>query len=391
MAVWLIVLSVLAPSLFPGSAAVEVATLKGDRHAGELLELTAATVVIKQGADSLKVPLADLLEVRFPAGQPPEPADGPRLALVDGSQLPLKEFSVANDEARCETAFGTFRVPISRVAHVRFGTSAGKLDEAWDALLARESKNDLLVVKKEDVLDFLAGATGDVGEKITFLLDGDEVPVAREKVYGIILHRRVPNLNKPLCELHLAGGGVIKASRCALEGSELKLRLVAGADLALPLPSVSSIDFSSGKVVYLSQLEPRDVKYVPFFDIVYEYRRDKSLDGTPLALAGKTYPRGLALHSRTTLRYRIAGEYTKFQAIAGIDDEVRRNGDYSVRLVITGDNKPLFDAEVKTRDAPRPLDLDVTGVRDLEILVDFGSDMLDICDHLDLADAKLVK
>jgi hypothetical protein len=154
---------------------------------------------------------------------------------------------------------------------------------------------------------------------------------------------------------------------------------------------VAALDFSSGKIRYLSQLEPRDVKYVPFFDIVYEYRRDKSLDGAPLALAGKVYSHGLALHSKTTLRYRLAGEYTKFQAIAGIDDEVRRNGDYSVRLVITGDNKPLFDAEVKTRDAPRPLDLDVSGVRDLEILVDFGSDMLDICDHLDLADAKLVK
>jgi len=390
MAVWLIVLSVLAPSLFPGPPAVEVATLKGERHAGELLEVTAGAVVLKQGADSLKVPLADLLEVRFPAAQPPEPADGPRLALVDGSRLALKDFSVANDEARCETAFGSFRVPISRVAHVRFGASTGKLDEAWDALLARESKKDLLVVKKDDVLDFLAGATGDVGEKITFLLDGDEVPVAREKVYGIILHRRVPNLNKPLCELHLAGGGVTKASRCVLEGSELKVRLVAGADLALPLALVSSIDFSSGKVVYVSQLEPRDVKYVPFFDIVYEYRRDRSLDGPLLTLGGKSYSRGLAIHSKTTLRYRIAGDYTRFQGLAGIDDTVRRL-EQSVQLTITGDNKPLFDAEIKGGQPPQVLDLDVTDVRDLEIVVDFGSDMLDIGDHLDLADARLIK
>src|SRR5262249_8179205 len=149
----------------------------------------------------------------------------------------------ANDQARCEAVFGSFRLPISRVAHVRFGASTAKLDEAWDALLARESKNDLLVVKKEEVLDFLAGATGDVGEKVTFLLAGDEVPVAREKVYGLILHRRVPNLPKPVCELHLAGGGVIEAARCAFEGSDFKLKLVAGAELSLPLSVVSSIDF----------------------------------------------------------------------------------------------------------------------------------------------------
>jgi hypothetical protein len=278
---------------------------------------------------------------------------------------------------------------------VRFGISTTRLDEAWAALLARESKNDLLVIKKEDVLDFLAGVTGDVGsqagDKIGFLLEGDEVPVAREKVYGIIFHRRAPNLAKSVCEVRLTSGDVLEASRFTLDRGEFKFRLTAGPDLTLPAAQVAALDFSAGKIRYLSQLEPRDVKYVPFFDIVYEYRRDRSLDGAQLSLAGKTYPRGLALHSKTTLRYRIAGEYAKFLAIAGIDDEVRRNGDYSVRLVITGDNKPLFDAEVKTRDAPRPLDLDVTGVRDLEILVDFGADMLDICDHLDLADAKLVK
>src|SRR5262249_15974044 len=157
-----------------------------------------------------------------------------------------------------------------------------------------------------------------------------------------------------------------KASRCVLEGSELKVRLVAGADLALPLALVSSIDFSSGKVVYVSQLEPRDVKYVPFFDIVYEYRRDRSLDGPLLTLCGKSYSRGLAIQSKTTLRYRIAGDYTRFQGLAGIDDTVRRL-EQSVQLTITGDNKPLFDAEIKGGQPPQVLDLDVTDVRDLEI------------------------
>ena len=96
---------------------------------------------------------------------------------------------------------------------------------------------------------------------------------------------------------------------------------------------------------------------------------------------------------KTTLRYRIAGDYTRFQAVAGIDDSVRRGGTSTkmCRLIIKGDGKRLFDQRNQNDDAPRPIELDVTGVRDLEILVDFGSDMLDICDHLDLADAKLLK
>jgi hypothetical protein len=49
-----------------------------------------------------------------------------------------------------------------------------------------------------------------------------------------------------------------------------------------------------------------------------------------------------------------------------------------------------LESDVRGSDPPQNLDLDVAGVRDLEILVDFGGD-LDIADHLDLADAKVVK
>ncbi len=406
MAFWHV--AFLAAALnFPatGTPAAEIETLKGDRLEGDLTALDASTVVLKKGGSSTTIPLAEVLELRFPAAPPPEPSTGPRIALHDGSRLTLTAFSVADDQARCETSFGSFRVPVARLSHVRFGISTTKLDEAWNALLKRESKNDLLVVKKEDVLDFLAGTASDVGDKIGFLLDGDEVPVSRDKVYGIIFHRRAPSLPRPVCEVRLSGGDVLAITRFAWDGGDLKVRTAAGIDLTVPAAQLAALDFSAGKVQYLSQLEPRDVKYVPFFEIIWEYRRDRSLDGTPLSVGGKSYARGLALHSKTTLRYRIAGEYTRFQAVAGIDDTVaqlnrpfigadgkpdERYSSAYVRLVISGDGKPLFNSIVKGTDAPRSLDLDVTNVRDFEILVDFGNEA-DVADHLDLAGARFLK
>jgi hypothetical protein len=376
-----------------------------DRHTGELVELNDTSVVLKKGDSSRKVPLADVLEIRFPAAPPPDASTGARIALLDGTKLTLREFSISGDYARCETAFGIFSVPVTRLLHVRFGISTARLDETWNGLLARESKNDLLVVRKEDALDFLAGVTGDVGEKIGFLLDGDEVPVPREKAFGIIFHRRAPNIPKTLYQVRLTGGDILETTRLSWDGKQLTVRLAAGTELALPAALVSAIDFRPGKIKHLSELEPRDVKYVPFFDIISEYRRDRSLDGTPLALSGKTFSRGLAIHSKTTLRYRIAGEFTRFLAVAGIDDTVSRLGIVDedakpkiderarsayVRLVISGDGKPLFNSIVKGGDPPRVVDLDMTGIRDLEILVDYGNDN-PIADHLDLADAKLVK
>jgi hypothetical protein len=395
MSIWSLLVLVPALSL-PG---VEIETLQGDRHAGDLVELTDEVAILKNSQARVTLPMASVVEVRFPASAPLEGSTGSRVALVDGSRLTLSGFSVAGDKARCETSYGFFTLSVGRVSHVRFGISTTKLDEAWSALLARESKNDLLVIKKEDVLDFLSGEAGDVsgngdaGDKIGFLLDGDEVPVAREKVYGIIFHRRIPSLPKSVCQVRLTGGDVLSVAKFVWDGKELKARLVAGSELVVPAALVAAIDFSAERIKYLSDLKPRDVQYVPFFDIyLYEYRRDRSLDGTPLTLGGKSYPRGLAIHSKATLKFRIGGEYTRFRAVAGIDDSVRgQNKNENVQLVISGDGKRLFDQEVKTTDAPRPIDLDVSGVRDLEILVDFGSDMRDVADHLDLADAKLLK
>lgn len=376
--------------------AAEIETLKGDRLVGELVELGATSAILKQGSANLTVPLSGVLEVRFPAAPPAEASTGSRIVLADGSRLTLSGFSVAGEKAQCDSQFGMLALPVARIANVRFGISTTRLDESWAAMLARESKNDLLVVKKEDVLDFLAGVTGDVGEKIAFLLEGDEVPVPREKAYGIIFHRRVPNLPKGVCQVRLTGGDLLEAARCAWNGKECKVRLVAGPDIVIPASLLAAIDFTPYRIKYLSDLKPRDAEYVPFYDIfLYEYRRDRSLDGPPLKLGGKTYAKGLAMHSKTTLRYRIGSEYTRFQAVAGIDDSVsslarRDDNRYAcVRLVITGDRKPLFDAIVKGTDAPRSLDLDVANIRDLEILVDFND--FDEADHLDLADAKLLK
>src|SRR5436190_6306479 len=302
MSVW----SLLALSAALTMPAAEIETLNGDRLSGVLVELTEESAILKQdGRSNVTIPLGSVVEIRFPTTTPPEASTGSRVALIDGSRLTLTSFSVAGDKARCETPYGKFTLSVARVSHVRFDISTAKLDEAWGALSARESKNDLLVVKKEDVLDFLSGECGDVGGKgeaggkISFLLDGEEVPVARDKVYGIIFHRRTPSLPKSACRVRLTSGDVLDIAKFTFDGKELKARLVAGSDLVVPATLVAAIDFSADRIKYLSDLKPRDVQYVPFFDIyLYEYRRDRSLDGTPLTLGGKAYARGLAIHSK---------------------------------------------------------------------------------------------
>jgi hypothetical protein len=160
---------------------------------------------------------------------------------------------------------------------------------------------------------------------------------------------------------------------------------------------VVQIDFSGGKIAYLSDLKPESVRWAPFFGVgkslpaveqFYAPRQDRGFDQNSLRLGGKDYPKGLAVHSRTELTYRLPEGFCRLLAVAGIDDAVRPNG--KVRLVIRGDENILLETVVTGDHLPEAIDLDITGVRRLVILVDF-TDAVNIGDHLLLCDARITK
>ena len=54
-------------------------------------------------------------------------------------------------------------------------------------------------------------------------------------------------------------------------------------------------------------------------------------------MGGKEYRKGLAVHGRTEMTYRLPDRFRRFQAVVGIDDRVRPQG--SMRLVVRGDRR----------------------------------------------------
>jgi alpha-galactosidase len=108
------------------------------------------------------------------------------------------------------------------------------------------------------------------------------------------------------------------------------------------------------------------------------------VDGNPLQIAGKKFERGLGTHADSLLYIELNGGSTRFNAQVGVDDEVNRAG--SVEFRILADGKPLFKSGmIKSGDAPKAVDVDVTGVSLLILAVDSGDDMN--YDHADWADA----
>jgi NPCBM/NEW2 domain len=59
-------------------------------------------------------------------------------------------------------------------------------------------------------------------------------------------------------------------------------------------------------------------------------------------------------------------------------------------VVIAGDGRELFRGQISRKDPPRPLALDVRGVKELRVSVT-AAGLIDLGDQVDLVDAKVSK
>jgi hypothetical protein len=160
------------------------------------------------------------------------------------------------------------------------------------------------------------------------------------------------------------------------------------ADFNLPKSSVKEVRYLGRRVVYLSDLEPTKVEEKPFFARPLPWQRDLSVGKGRLTLRGQLFDKGLGVHSFCRLTYTLAGNYARFHSLVGVDDEARGKGNCVFEL--RADGKQLFASGAVTgQDAPKPVDLVVSGVEEFVLLVDFGEGG-DVGDRADWADAYLV-
>lgn len=390
----------LAVLLTTAAPPFEVQTLDGQTLIGPLAELTADRLGLDAADGRVTLETERLLSIS--SKQKPVPAPyAPRVAieLTDGSSILGRQYVVQGTRARITLSDGeVLETPTSIVRTVRLQQESGAESAEWARLVNMKVDSDLLVVRKDESIDYHKGVLHDVtADAVRFDLDGELLAVKRSKVYGFA-YRHVAETELPptVCRITDAAGSQWSARSLGLS-AKLEWTTPAGLSVAQSADKIVQIDFSGGKIVYLSDLKPESVRWTPYFGAgkplaavaqFYAPRYDRNFDSGPLQLGGTQYRKGLALHSRTEIVYRLPGPFSRFRAIAGIDDAVRPGG--KVRLVLRGDGRQLLEAALLGSDAPRLVDLDLTGIRRLTIVVDFG-DSLSTGDSLLLCNARLSK
>ena len=114
-------------------------------------------------------------------------------------------------------------------------------------------------------------------------------------------------------------------------------------------------------------------------------QKDKSVDGNPIRIGGKTFERGLGTHADSLLYVKLDGGSRRFTAMVGVDDEAGQLGSVGFRVLADGD-EIYKSGLLKSGQAARPVDLNVAGVKMLILIVSSGPDGMNY-DHADWADA----
>jgi hypothetical protein len=399
VATWNLVFSaalLLAPAT--DAPEFELATTGGETFKGQLAEVSADYVALQTATGVKRVASSQVLELR--AGSTVANA-GPKptawVELTDGSLLLGSDFRVEKNQAEMKPSVNNkLKLSTRAIATVRFQAPNAKLAEQWAELLKAPRSGDVIVVRKRDAIDYLSGVLGNVNdETVQFEADGEDFPVKRTKVEGLIYaHSPGAETAGSFCTLLTADGSSLQAKSIAIDGRELRVTTSAGIELNWPLSSIARIQF---KVQYLSDLAPESAARNPLFGSAAEAtpsaqaffrpRFNASLEPGEIRLGGKSYGKGLALYGGSQVVFRLPERFSRFQALAGIDDAVRPEG--KVKLIVMGDERPLLEARITGSDKPQLLDVDIRGVKRLTILVDFDGD--EVADHLDLCDARILK
>jgi hypothetical protein len=371
-----------------------------------------------------------------------------QIDLTDGTTLLVSECSIKGKNLEMKLLSGPeVKVPIETVAAILKNAGEESHHTDWRnrvlntrgkeaVVLKRNVKKRIGKGKEAKEVDDVDEKTGKVRQVIVNLLatigEGDakgvtiEIAVvidekqkpqkkvfSQKDLHGLIYtHALPPKSPGVICKLtDTFGTGVLASKIEKNKNGGVTVTTPSGASIDFTLAQIAQLDYSRGRFDYLSALQPNKttITHSALDEIdkleggggwfVY---KDSSLNMTPIKLGGKKYGTGLTLLPDVALEYGLNGNYSRFDAVIGIDDEVRAEGE--VTLEIWGDNKKLDTIAITCRttknDKGEPVpptkpvkktSLNVKNVETLKIVLKAKDELSGLSIHVSLGDAKVTR
>lgn len=333
------------------------------------------------------------------------------LYLTDGSRIRLapawagnRGWTVGADVASITGhQLGDFQVPRERLLAMGLKLPPNEVERRRriDELLRRQSEHpasDLLVL---DNGDLLAGELKEAGgpPQVAVLhseIGRLEVPLAR--VSGIALAKgagantgtqppRVPRIL-----VGLGNGSLIAADSMAADGERVLLRSRSLGEVRVAAEEITSLQGFGECCEYLSQATPIGYKHTPYLELPWSFTSDRNVLGGLLRVGGKTYLKGLGLHSASEITYALDGRFDTFAATIAVDDAAEGGGSIIARVLLQQDGGAWREAfasgVLRGGGAAVAASVPLAGAARLKLVVDYA-DRGDERDYADWLDARL--
>jgi hypothetical protein len=372
----------------------------GHETSGPLQAISHESVRIAKQSGELS--WSDIVRLRFEHVEnvPHEPR-GSAIWLANGDRLIARGTAIEDEQLRAAwwefPEWPEFVLPLEAVRGLSLSVphSRERRDEIAAWLFDRKDQRDELRLLNSDV------SSGEVARwregTISLKAAGREVTLPIVDVRDIAFNPELLTLPEPkeLCWLVSLRDGsrvTLLASKSRVSGTVLKAAHVSGVVWDIPLNAIFEMRVLRGQAVYLSDLAPTASRQIPFLpgSRAWPLQRDRSAAGRPLRLNGREIPKGLGMHSRSTVTYELSGKYRAFHASVGLDDTT--SGEGTAACAVEVDGRRVFEElELSRQNGVRRLPvLDLRGAKRLTLFVDFG-ELGDSQDHVDWGDAVLLR
>ena len=318
-----------------------------------------------------------------------------RVELVGGGVLFCDEITIADGALQAINDAGIDSIPLDIIEAIVFRDS----DLAARTMEDRSTQKDTIVVQTPDGLKMVAGIFEGIADgKALLNFKGATRKINLIKISAIILADLAPAQPQGLMStIAMSRQNQINGVIRTLSDGQLAISLTAEVSMSVPFERVQRIDIQTDNLVYLSAIKPVAVEQQTIFSLQRSWQRNASIEGNPIRLnfygdsgnrMTRQFAKGLGMQSYCSLQFANDKEFTRFKATVGIDAETNGRGDCVMKVV--SDGIPLWSSRVTAPQDPIEVDVDITGMQNIELIVEPG-EQFDLADHADWASARFVK
>ncbi|MDP6635916.1 MAG: NPCBM/NEW2 domain-containing protein [Phycisphaerae bacterium] len=386
------------PTTKPATPQVRAETVDARVSVGRLVALSDVEVTLKTEKGVEKTALLDLAEMTSATPGNPLTVVGRQIVkTAAGGHVTASALTVADGKVHfTNPSLGKITFAFSRVAAMYLppsNQSAADVLSKCASLEIEPGDQDVVVVaQKSGGWLGIEGIVKSIDDKmLTFSWKGADRKIGLPSIRAIFLAPTgSPKAEKFKGVLTLRDGSSVRFASLTYSKGAFSVSMVGSGETKIAEGDMAAVKFVSDRVVNLSDLKPQAVKQHGLLDTAMAWRANRSVSGGAILLGGRSFSTGLGLHSFCELTYNLDAEYKSLIAIVGIDDVIRPGGDANVTFV--GDGKEILaPLRITGKGKPQAVRVSLAGVKTFIIRVDYGKDLLDVGDHVDLAGARLIK